>query len=114
MAAKDPSPVVRLYLASGMRRLPLALRWDVLTPLVAHVEDAADSNLPLMYWYAAEPLADVAPGRALALALEAKVPTLLPFMARRVASQGSPEAVALLVKTLGQAPDAGAQRAVLR
>jgi putative heme-binding domain-containing protein len=67
-----------------------------------------------MYWYAAEPLADLDAGRALRLAAGAKVPTLLPFMARRVASAGTPGAVALLVRTLGQAEDGAARRAVLR
>src|SRR5262249_38919324 len=31
MAKSDPSPVVRRYLASGLQRLPLDERWDVLT-----------------------------------------------------------------------------------
>ena len=56
MAKDDPSPVVRLYLASARQRLPLADRWAILEALVGHAEDAADHNLPLMYWYAAEPL----------------------------------------------------------
>src|SRR5262249_28093224 len=57
LAKEDPSPVVRLYLASAAQRLPLADRWELLGNLLAHAEDAADHNLPLMYWYAAEPLA---------------------------------------------------------
>ena len=40
----------------------LPSRWAVLEGLVAHAEDAGDHNLPLMYWYAAEPLADVDAG----------------------------------------------------
>ena len=56
LARTDPSPMVRLYLASAMQRLPLEKRWDTLTALVGHGEDASDHNLPLMYWYAAEPL----------------------------------------------------------
>ena len=57
LARTDPSPVVRLYLASALQRLPLENRWEILAGLVGHAEDAADHNLPLMYWYAAEPLA---------------------------------------------------------
>ncbi len=59
LAKSDPSPVVRLYLASALGRLPLERRWETLANLVAHAEDVADHNLPLMYWYAAEPLAAV-------------------------------------------------------
>ncbi len=59
LARNDSSPVVRLYLASALQRLPAAQRWDVLEGLVKHNEDATDHNLPLMYWYAATPLADL-------------------------------------------------------
>src|SRR5205823_4058218 len=68
MARTDPSPVTRLYLASAVQRLPLEQRWDILDGLFAHAEDAADHNLPLMYWYAAEPLAGADSARALDLA----------------------------------------------
>jgi putative membrane-bound dehydrogenase-like protein len=115
MAVKDTSPVVRLYLASGMQRLPLAQRWDVLRGLLMHSEDAGDPNLPLMYWYALEPLGGAEPERALQLASEAKAsPVLLPFMARRISSAGTPEALALVVKTLAAEEAAGRQLAVLR
>src|SRR5262249_49691306 len=114
MAREDDSPVVRLYLASGLQRLPADQRWAVLEGLVAHVGDSADHNLPLMYWYAAEPLADADARRALELAAKAKVQPLLQFMARRVGSAGTPEAVGLVVDRLAAAEDAGAQLAVLR
>jgi putative membrane-bound dehydrogenase-like protein len=113
MARTDPSPVVRLYLASAAQRLPLEQRWDVLAGLVAHGEDVKDHNLPLMYWYAAEPLAGSDAARALDLAQRSKVPTLLPFMARRIAAGGKPEAVALLVNALGGTEADGVRRAML-
>src|SRR5205085_552423 len=109
----DPSPVVRLYLASALQRLPAAWRWDIAQGLLAHAEDAGDHNLPLMYWYGVEPLAAEDPARALELAAGARVPQLLPFMVRRIGSTGTPEAVALLVGTLGKAGDA-TRLAVLR
>lgn len=56
LAAEDPSPVVRLALASALQRVPPAARWPIATALVAHAEDAGDHNLPLMNWYAIEPL----------------------------------------------------------
>src|SRR5262249_3488464 len=56
MARNDPSPWVRLNLASGLQRLPLAQRWPVAEALVRHGEDAEDASLPLMIWYGIEPL----------------------------------------------------------
>ena len=74
LARTDPSPVVRLYLASALQRLPLQDRWDIVEGLVGHGEDAADHNLPLMYWYGAEPLAGVDASRAARLAAGSKIP----------------------------------------
>jgi putative membrane-bound dehydrogenase-like protein len=115
MAVQDASPVVRLYLASGMQRLPLPQRWDVLQGLLTHSEDAGDHNLPLMYWYSLEPLAGASPERALRLASAAKAsPLLLPFTARRIVSAGTPEALSMVVKALANENGAGKQLAVLR
>ncbi len=110
---KDPSPVVRLALASALQRMPAKDRWYFLERLVAHGEDATDPNLPLMYWYAAEPLADLDAARALKLAANAKIPLLLPFMVRRVASAGTPEGLAQVVKVLAAEKVSSRQLAVL-
>ncbi len=113
IAAGDRSPVVRLYLASACQRLPLADRWQILAGLVSHAEDATDHNLPLMYWYAMEPLASEDAGKALELAAKSKVPILLPFMIRRISSLGSDKAVTLLVQALGKAADTATRLAYL-
>jgi putative membrane-bound dehydrogenase-like protein len=113
LAQNDPSPVVRLALASALQRLDVKMRYPFLKQLVAHAEDATDSNLPLMYWYAAEPLADLDPARALELARRAKIPVLLPFMARRVAAIGTPAALRLLIQTLRKYGSAKEQRTIL-
>jgi putative membrane-bound dehydrogenase-like protein len=113
LAAEDRSPVVRLYLASAAQRLPVDQRWDVVEALIGHAPDADDPNLQLMYWYAAEPLADVDPGRALDMAAQAKVPDLLPFMARRVASSAKPAALEQVVRVLAEATSTGRQLALL-
>ncbi len=113
MARTDASPVVRLYLASALQRLPLEQRWDMLEGLTAHAEDAADHNLPLMYWYALEPLVAKESGRALELASRVKVPQLLPFVARRIASLDSPAALDALVRAAALSADAKAQLALL-
>jgi putative membrane-bound dehydrogenase-like protein len=114
LAAQDPSPVVRLYLASALQRLPVENRWETLAHLLAHKEDVDDPNLPLMYWYAAEPLAEKEPERALELAATARIPILLPFMARRVASAATPQAMALVVQSMAEPQEPSRQLAVLR
>lgn len=85
LAKKDPSPVVRLYLASGMLRTPVEKRWDVLEGLLSHADDAKDHNLPYMYWYAAEGSVASDYGRAIKLLKESKIPRIREFIARRMA-----------------------------
>lgn len=102
LAKNDPSPIVRLYLASAAQRMSLDSRWDLLTALTSHAEDATDHNLPLMYWYAAEPLADASPERALALGLSAskQIPLLGQYMLRRIGSGDPKSSLATLVRGL--------------
>jgi putative heme-binding domain-containing protein len=89
MAKADPSPVVRLHLASALQRLPLAKRWDIASELVRHAADSTDANLPLMYWYAIEPLVPTDVARALELALTCEVPLVRKFVARRIADEAA-------------------------
>ncbi len=112
-SGSDPDQTVRRATASALQEVPLSQRWDTLTALLSHPEDADDPNLPFLYWYAAEPLADADPARALKLAAESKVP-LLGYMARRVGTIGTPEALGTLVKALGAATAADTQLAYLR
>lgn len=114
LARHDPSPVVRRFLASGLQRMPLPSRWDVLNGLVAHVEDRDDHNLPLLYWYAAEPLADVDPARLMSLVAGCDVPLLAEYAARRIASRDDREALAVVVDRLKKVEAPEVQRRVLR
>ena len=91
LAATDPSPVVRLYLASACQRLPLEERWGILDGLAAHGEDAGDPNLPLMIWYAAEPLAAKDLAHSVQFMKQAKIPLLREYMSRRIAALPSPK-----------------------
>jgi putative membrane-bound dehydrogenase-like protein len=113
LAQTDPSPVVRLYLAAALQRLPLGDRRAVLAALVSRGEDSNDPNIPLMLWYAAEPLVTDDPGRAMAMAAEVRMPRLQPLLARRVASLGTSESAALLVDGLATAPEPALRRAIL-
>ena len=88
LAKESKSPVVRRYLASACTRLPLEQRWDIMEGLLAHAEDANDHNLPLLYWYAFEPLAGIDQKRALSMAVASKIPTIRTFTVRRIAAAG--------------------------
>ncbi|HTA31754.1 MAG TPA: PVC-type heme-binding CxxCH protein, partial [Candidatus Cybelea sp.] len=105
LAESDPSPVVRLYVASALQRIPANERWAVVQALDAHGEDANDHNLPLMYWYAAEPLPAKDITRALQLAEESRIPRMLQFTVRRTAALGTPEAFADITATLNHVSD---------
>ena len=102
MAKGDDSQVVRLYLASAAQRIPVEARWEIVAGLVSHSEDADDHNLPLMYWYAAEPLAVADAARAAKLAEESAIPQIQSFMTRRIGAIGSDEAITMLVTELGR------------
>jgi len=84
MAMDDPSPVVRLYLASAIQRMPFADRWRILEGLASHGEDVDDNNLARMYWFALEPMVPGNERAALKLAVGGKIPTLVEFVARRM------------------------------
>ncbi len=87
MAATDPSPLVRLYLASGLQRLPVNEREPILAALVRHGEDATDHNLPLMYWYAMEPVVGSDSRAGLQLLADSKIPLLRQYITRRMTTE---------------------------
>jgi putative membrane-bound dehydrogenase-like protein len=113
LARTDPSPVVRLYLASALARIEVSARWPIAAGLLSHAADADDVNLPLLYWYGVEPLAGVDASRALALGLEGEIPLVLSYMVRRIAAADTPESLSLLVSALAATPDAARQRTIL-
>jgi putative membrane-bound dehydrogenase-like protein len=86
LAKDDVSPHVRLYLAGALQRLEPGRRMPVLEGLLSHGEDAADHNLPLMYWFAAEPLAGDR-AKAIKLLSHSKIPIIRQYLARRMAAK---------------------------
>jgi putative membrane-bound dehydrogenase-like protein len=105
MAQNDSSPLVRLYLASGLQRVPPAKRWGVIERLLAHDEDASDQNLPLLVWYAAEASVELDMPRALTLTAASKLPQVFAFAVQRVAAVGTTEALRALTDLLGRTDD---------
>ena len=88
MAKEDPSAAVRLFLASAMQRLEPARRGDVLEALVAHEEDKDDHNLPLLIWYALEPLVVAEKEQAAKIEAACKMDKVKGFIARRRKAAG--------------------------
>ncbi len=116
LARSDESPVVRLYVAAGLQRLPAADRWQAAANLIQHERDAEDHNLPLMYWYAIEPLVAEDPARAMDLARTAGIPLVRQFLFRRAAAEPATRdhVVALLVKSDAAATQAAILEEMLR
>ena len=85
LARDDASPMVRLYIASALQRTEPAKRLPILKRLLAHSEDKSDHNLPLMYWYASEPVVGMGVTEGLALLASTEIPLLRQFIARRMA-----------------------------
>ncbi len=86
MAREDKSSLVRLYLASAMQRLLLKQRVPVLAHLLAHTEDKDDQNLPLMYWYATEPVVAADRVAAVKLLTACQIPKVRQFITHRMAT----------------------------
>ncbi|MDG2385114.1 MAG: FG-GAP-like repeat-containing protein [Pirellulaceae bacterium] len=108
LAAGDDSPLVRLYLASALQRLPLDDRWQIAKGLLQHADDAADQNVPLMIWYGVEPLVPHNVDRALALVTGSKIPVVRQFVYRRAAAD--PETRGPLLDLLKNTDDIGLQK----
>ena len=100
LAKSDSSQVVRRELASAANKIPVKLRAEILRGLVSHSEDVGDHNLPLLYWYALEPMIGKNSSEALAIARGSKIPLLLTYTVRRIGSEGSSNALDLLVSAL--------------
>jgi putative membrane-bound dehydrogenase-like protein len=113
MAVKDPSPFVRLYLASALQRLPVDERWPIARGLASHQEDAQDVNLPLLVWYGIEPLVPADRDRAVELLARAEIPLVREYLARRIVALGDTGLVPLL-GLLGRIEDPALHRDVLR
>lgn len=84
MAMDESNAMVRLYISSVAQRIDPEQRWDIIAGLSSHYADVNDHNLPLMNWYAFEPLIDLDMERAMELAMAAEQPTLVQFTIRKI------------------------------
>jgi putative membrane-bound dehydrogenase-like protein len=115
-ARRDPSGLVRLFLASVLQRLPVSQRGDLALALVQHGEDANDHSQPLMLWYGVEPLVPADPALAVELATNSRIPLVRRFIARRMTTdvEKSPGAVNALLRWAAGRMSPDAQLDVLR
>jgi len=104
MAREDPSPVVRLYLASALQRMDHGARWNIAPELMMREEDAGDHNLPKMLWLGVEPLVKDNPALALERAARSNIPLVTQFIARRTVDSDAAGALDALVAAIGRTP----------
>ncbi|HEY2785075.1 MAG TPA: PVC-type heme-binding CxxCH protein [Fimbriiglobus sp.] len=108
LAKSDPSPVVRVFLASALQRLPWDRRWGIADGLASHA-DGTDPNLPLMLWYGVEPLVPTDTTKVLDLAVRTNIPLVRQFIARRTmdaaASRGEKADLSPLVTALARSTE---------
>lgn len=83
MAEEDTSPVVRLYLATALQRIPSKDKLLVASNLLHHFEDANDHNLPKIIWYGIESLITENVDNFLELSAQSKIPFVTQNIARR-------------------------------
>src|SRR5262245_61887366 len=86
LARTDDSALVRMHLASCLQRLTLPNRWELAEAILSRGDDADDENIPLLAWYAIEPLVSIDRQRFVALAGKSELPLVSRFIARRAAS----------------------------
>jgi len=113
----QPPVHVDLQKQSDLELVELQLNendWYVRHALLSHGEDAADHNLPLMVWYALEPLLQQDMEFAFDIAQRGKIPIVLEYTVRRAAELGSDEAVAMLVGALATSNDVTEQATFLK
>ena len=109
LAQSDPSPVVRLYLASAIQRLSPDAAWPIIEGLATHAEDRDDHNIPKLIWFGLEPLVLGNIESAVRLATSTDIPLLSRHVARRLATAGQFE---LLLRAIATA-ETGRREAML-
>lgn len=104
-------PNLRLELASALQRNG-HLRGLLLPGLLSHAEDAADHNLPLMYWFA---IRDLPPAELGQLVAGCRIPLVTQFIARRLSEDldKDPGPLNALLSLAGEAKQGDLATAIL-
>jgi putative membrane-bound dehydrogenase-like protein len=109
LAGSDPSPMVRLSLASALPALPAEECWRVGSALAAHGEEAGDRFLPGMIWYGLATVVESDVPHAMQLAQSTPLASLTDsihwYLSRRPAGRD-----ALSQRIAGTADDTAAAR----
>jgi len=88
MAKEDPSPVVRLHLASAIQRVTEKTAWEIAEALARHGEDRADRNLPPLLWHGLAQRMPKDLDRAFAIAARTPIPQLADWIYWYAATMG--------------------------
>ena len=87
LAKQDESGLVRLYLASSLKRFDDQQRFDIASALCQHVSDATDRVQPHMIWFGIEPSVLASPEVAIDLATQSKIPLVRENIVRRLTEE---------------------------
>lgn len=109
LAGTDPSPALRLSIASALPLMPEEDRWKIAESLAARAEDTNDRNLPKMTWLGLGKLVSNDPGRALKIASttpqQGLADSILWFLAKSAPGRDQ------LATTIAESPEPLAARA---
>ncbi len=108
LASDDPSPTVRLAIASALPALAAADRWEIAAALARHAEDIDDRFLPRMIWFGIAPLMAADPGRGLEMAASTPLPSLADSI-RWFAAQSPVAREQLVAQLVAASPDVAAR-----
>ncbi len=111
LAGEEASSMVRSQLACTAKRLPAADALALIAPLLRHDEDAGDTQIPLLLWWAIEDKALQDVDGALALLVEPETwqlplvrDTIIERLARRYVSEKSDPGYAACARLLALRP----------
>ena len=116
MAWREPSALVRLYLASAVQELPVDRRFRLALALSQHSADVNDHNQDLMLWYGVEPMAREHPGKARQLIAKSLFPKTRTYLSRRLAEahlESNPQQVNALLKLASATKSTALQKDIL-
>ncbi len=107
-ATKNPiemSPLVRLNLASALRRIPIEKRWGLAEDLAVFINDGTSREHALLIWYGLEPLIPRDRARAVSLLGRCRNAMICRFIARRLIDADAEGGLAALMPAFQSRPE---------